>query len=252
MVVRSVTISVGAPVGVRDRPQRAHERLEGHRPVVLRAQQQSDQVGSGRGVHGLSSGSCVVGSVRRDRRRCLTAIRCHDGQSWGVSVPHTSNSHGMPLSHSDCAKWRRGQGPRRVLLEGPRADHQLDVHVAAQPVEVVAVQVGHVGRRVVEVQGVAHLAPGVPAARVVVARHAHSVRRTGPRDAGRALTAWNAPMLAPAVTIGTPAAAVVVDRRRHLVGDPRVVRVVAPGALLAGDRRVGPRRSGRWRRRRRP
>ena len=58
----------------------------------------------------------------------------------------------------------------------PLPADQQQATPGAQPVEVVAVQVGHVVQRVVEVQGVAALAPAAPGGRVVVAGQADRQR----------------------------------------------------------------------------
>src|SRR3954449_10408346 len=63
------------------------------------------------------------------------------------------------------------------VFPGAPADDEDEVHLAAQPVEVVAVELADVGHRVVEVGGVAGLAPG-DARRVV-----HPGEADGEREA---------------------------------------------------------------------
>src|SRR5215467_7548707 len=74
-----------------------------------------------------------------------------------------------------------GEPPRalqragRVLPLALSADEQ-QAHPAAQPVEMVAVQVADVVDRVVEVRCCTALAPALPRGRVVVAGQAHRER----------------------------------------------------------------------------
>src|SRR6202044_1274608 len=65
--------------------------------------------------------------------------------------------------------WQRSGGVFPPAL----AAHQQQADLAAQPVEVVPVQVADVVQRVVEVRLAAALAPAVPGRGVVVARQAH-------------------------------------------------------------------------------
>ena len=127
----------------------------------------------------------------------------------------------------------------RVLPHALAADEQ-DAQPRAQPVEVVAARVGERVERVVEVGGLAALAPAVPARRVVVAREAERERervrapqREVDRVEGAEADAERGDLLRPA--------AVRVDPRHDLVEDPRLVALVRAGALLERQRAVRPR-----------
>src|SRR6516162_34239 len=119
------------------------------------------------------------------------------------------------------------------------AAYQQQADPAAQPVEVVTVQVTHVVQRVVEVRLGAALAPALPGRGVVVAGEAHRQREeVGPleREVGRVEGAQ-------AAAQGGhlhPAAAVPVDPRDDLVEYPRLVAAVLARALFQRDVLVGP------------
>src|SRR5689334_8079427 len=102
---------------------------------------------------------------------------------------------------------RAHERPRGVLPLALSADEQ-DVDLPAQPVQMIAVEVGYVVHRVVEVGGLAALAPSVPGGRVVVAGHADGEREDVgalQREVGR---------------MKRPEAAATDD---HLAGAPAVV-----------------------------
>ena len=104
------------------------------------------------------------------RGRWWASWRCHHGQSWALSWPHTSSSWRMPLRSQQLGERSgRRQRPGRRLLEGALPDDEQHRDPRAHPLEVVALHVRDVGRGVGEVGRVAELAPPVPRRRVVVA-----------------------------------------------------------------------------------
>src|SRR3954453_10159520 len=112
---------------------------------------------------------------------------------------------------------RADERPGGVLPLALSADEQ-DADLPAQPVQVVALEVRDVVHRVVEVGGLAALAPAVPGGGVVAAGHADGEREHGgalARKVGGVERAEAAPPdddLAAAAA----AAAVVADERNHL------------------------------------
>ena len=135
---------------------------------------------------------------------------------------------------------RARQRPGRVRLPCALPHGQYDVQPRPHPVEVVAVEVGHVVGRVGEVRRVPALAPAVPRRRVVVAGLADRDReQVGALqgDLERVVGAHRAPgddRVGRTVAVGA-------DVRRDLVGDPGLVRLMAPRPLLDRQRPVGPR-----------
>ena len=183
---------------------------------------------------------CVVASISRTVADDGRAVRCQDGQSCGTSWPHRSSSCGIPFSDSRPARRFELSSAPVVSSHMPLPADEQDAEAAAQPLEVVAAHVGDVVERVVEVGGLAALAPRVPGRRVVVARQAEREReqvgaleREVHRVVGAEADADGGDLLR--------AAAVGVDPRHDLVEDPRLVAGVLVRARLERDRGVRPR-----------
>ena len=146
----------------------------------------------------------------------------------------------MPRSASSAAQVpRRRQRSGGLGLPRALAHGQHEVDPAAQPVQVVAVEVGHVVARVGEVRRVPAVAPGVPLRRVVVAaladRHREQVS-AGQREVQRVVGAE----AAAGHDHVADARGVLADETGHLVGDPGLVGAVPLGARLERDRAVRP------------
>src|SRR3954452_11791963 len=115
------------------------------------------------------------------------------------------------------------------------AAHEQDADLPTQPLQVVALEVCDVVHRVVEVGGLAALAPPVPGGRVVAAGHAD-----GEREQVCALECEVCSVVRPeAASAGDhlAAAAVVADERNDVVEDPSLVELVTACALLDRDAR---------------
>ena len=194
----------------------------------------SNAVGQSSSVPSSSPIRCLVILTwlpQQNRGRWWASWARHDGQSCGTSWPQRSSSCRMPLPASNPAIGRVDSSAPVVSSHWPWPHTSTTRQPPAQPVEVVAVQVRDVVDRVVEVGGVAALAPGVPRRRVVVARQAEREReQVGAleREVQRVVRAHRG---AQRDDLARPAA-VGGDVRHHLVDDPRLVRAVAPGALL--------------------
>jgi hypothetical protein len=117
--------------------------------------------------------------------------------------------------------------------------HDQHAQPAAQPVEVVAVQVLDVVGGVVEVDGVAALAPADRRDVVDPALADREREQVGAleREVGGVVGAEAGPGDGDLLR----AADVVVDERHDRADDPRLVGAVAAGALLQGQRLVVPR-----------
>src|SRR4051812_49291638 len=120
------------------------------------------------------------------------------------------------------------------------AAHEQDADLSPQPLQVVALEVCDVVHRVVEVGGLAALAPPVPRGRVVAAGHAD-----GEREQVGALEREVCSVECPeAASAGDHvAAAVVADERNDLVEDPCLVELVTACTLLERNAGVRPRLS---------
>ena len=157
----------------------------------------------------------------------------------GRRDPRGQGRSGSPSRQQPGEPLRAVQRAGRVL-HIPCPQTTLHADPAAQPVEVVAAEVGHVVDRVVEVRRRAALAPAVPAGRVVVARAADGEAeqvRPLEREVDRVV---GAEADAERGELGGPAA-VVVDERDDLVEDPGLVAAVLGRARLERQRRVRPR-----------
>ena len=140
----------------------------------------------------------------------------------------------VELMTNSLARQQIGERARAVQCAGrvlplTLAADQHHAHARAQPVEMVAAEVLEVVHRVVEVGGVAALAPRAPVRGVVAARHAQRDRE----EVGPAQREVRRVVRAEARARGNDVAArVVVDERRDDVRDPALVLAVAPRALL--------------------
>ena len=126
-----------------------------------------------------------------------------------------------------------------VYLPGALADDEQQRDSVPQPVEVVAVQVGHVVHRVVEIGGVAAFTPGMPGRRVVVAGEAHRERKQVGTLEGEVRRVVGAQAAAEGDDLAD-AAGVVADPRDDVLDDPRLVTAVPPGAFFDGHGAVRP------------
>ena len=192
---------------------------------------------------------CVVSSISRtvaDDGRAGCATRASRA---GRRGPTGRARARIPFAASRPARRRELSSAPVVSSHMPLAADEQDAERLAQPVEVVAAHVRDVVERVVEVGGLAALAPRVPARRVVVARQAEREReqvgaleREVDRVVGAEADAERGDLLR--------AAAVGVDPRHDLVEDPRLVAaVLAARAASSGIAGVRPRRRRRRSRR---
>ncbi len=125
------------------------------------------------------------------------------------------------------------------VLPLPLAADEEQADPPAQPVQVLAVQVGDVVHGIVEVGGGAALAPAVPGRRIIVAGKAQGQREqvgSLEREVRRVERAQAAPE---GRDVGA-AAAIFGDPRHHLVDDPGFVAAVAPGPLFELNAGVRP------------
>src|SRR5215207_2621205 len=153
--------------------------------------------------------------TQTNRGRWWASWARQDGQSWGTSWPHRSVSWRMPFSPSRRSK---------ALVD------------SSAP--VVSVQVGHVVHGVVEVDGVAALAPAQLGGFVDAALADGQGEQVGPAEGevGRV----EGPEAGPGDHHVQHALAVVVDERDHLVADPVLEPAVLDGAGLQGKVGVAP------------
>ncbi len=146
----------------------------------------------------------------------------------------------MPFSASSPPMCRAdGSDPVGSVSHGALANGEHEVDPAAQPLEVVAVEVRDVVARVREVRRVPAVAPGVPLGRVVVAALADRDREqvaTGEREVEGVVGAEAA---AGHDHLGD-ARGVLADEPGHLLGDPGLVGAVPLRSCLQRDRAVRP------------
>src|SRR5512132_2758799 len=135
------------------------------------------------------------------------------------------------------------EGPGRLegsggVLPLALAAEEEQRQAAPQPLEVVAVEVGHIVHRVVEVPGRAAPAPAQPAGVVHAALADAKGEQVGPAEgeAGRV----EGPEAGPGDHDVQRALAVVVDEGDHLVEDPVLELAVLDGPVLQGQVGVAP------------